>query len=237
MPVITLAEVKTFLNESTSTYNSVISALIPVVTERLRTLCNSDFTVQPLGSYRYRNYAPRSVHVRGSFSYDLTYEARGSRFYGAVPDSDLYVLAEIEATFDASSLTVTARGSNFASAQFTANQDILIAGSYLNDGFYEVSAVSTSTLTILTSYSFTGAATATHTFADEATGASISFGVIKWPNGIKPVVASLIQWDYQQRGQWQDSPSGEGWGEYGYPIELLRGLQPYTRPKFGEYRR
>jgi hypothetical protein len=237
VPIVTLAEVKTFVQETTDNYNSAISALIPVVTERLRILTNRDYSAQPLQGYRYRNFAPLSVHAPQRFSYDLSYNARGSRMYGPARDLDLYILPAVSATFEATAKTVTARASSFASAQFAAAQDIIIAGSYLNDGYYEVGAVSTSVLTILSSYSFAGSAADTHEFDTEVTGASISFGVVNWPNDIKPIVASLIQYDYQERGTWQDSPSAEGFGEYGYPLELLRSLLPYTRPRFGTYRR
>ena len=237
MPIVTLAETKGFLQipDSNTTYNSAISALIPVVTERLRIITNRDYSVLPLQSYYYRNYAPLSLQLRQRYSHN-TYMMGQSR-YGPVVDDSLYILPAVSATFEATAKTVTARGSNFASAQFAGGQDIIIAGSYLNDGYYEVDSVSTSTLTILSAYSYAGAAADTFAFVAEATGASISFGVVNWPNDIKPIVASLIQYDYQERGNWQDAPSAEGFGEYGYPLELLRSLLPYTRPKFGTYRR
>ena len=214
MSIITLNEVKTYLNiESTDTdHDSIIATLIPVVTGRVRHLCKNNFTVQPVHTYR-----------------------RNSRYYG---DADLYVIPQVEAVFTASSLTVVAKDSNFASALFAGGQDVLISGSFLNDGYYEISSVSTSTMTVLSSYSFTGAAKGSHEFMDEGSGASIYFGVVRWENDIKPIVASMIQYDYQERGSWSDAPGEEGSsGEYGYPKELVRQLDPFRRPGYGEYMR
>ena len=206
MALISLAETKTYLNVSDVDSDGLIAALIPTVTNRLWYLTNNPFTTQPLS---------------GKW-------AKG--------DSSLFILPRVEATFDASSLTVTAKGENFASAQFADGQDILISGSYVNDGYFEVSSVSTSSLTVLSGYSFVGAATGTHEFADEASGATITFAVVRWPPGIKPIAASLIQYDYQERGTWSDSEAGAaGFGEYGYPLGLLRSLQMYTRPRYGTY--
>lgn len=217
MPIITLAEVKSFLNESTDDYNTAISVLIPVVTERLRHLCNNSFTSQPIN---------RSRSVK--FSRDPDYVGNG--------DSTLYILPQVSASFEATAKTVTARASNFASAAFAGGQDFLIEGSYLNDGYYEISSVSTSTLTILSGYSFVGAAAGTHDFKTEATGASIYFAVATWPGDIKPIVASMIQYDYQERGQYKDTEGGEALGEYGYPRSILRALSSYTIPSYGSTR-
>lgn len=214
MPIITIAEVKQFLNISAAEtlFDLQIGTLIPVVTERIYSLCNNPFTVQPI--------ATSMKWFRGPLY------GRENR------DSTLYVLSQASATFVATTQTVTAVGENFASAQFAAGQDIFVRDSYLNDGYFYVSSVSTSSLTIATSYTFANAIPASHTFIDEATGASIFFGVVKWPIGIKPIVASLIQYDYQDRGSWSED-SRTGHGEFGYPTELLRPLATYTVPAFG----
>jgi len=214
MPLITLDEVRTYLGLETdeTEFDERIAVLIPVVTNRLRRLCNRDFTVQP-----------------------VAYKRRKSWYFG---DPDLYTVPQVSATFTASSLTVVATGSNFASAMFASGQDVVIYGSYRNDGYYVVSSVSTSSMTVLSSYSFAGAATGTHEFKDEVTGATITFGIANWPADIKPIIASMIQYDYQERGTWSDAPGEEGAsGEYGYPKELTRQLDPYKRPGYGEYLR
>lgn len=216
MALITRDEVKEFLGISTAetSFDTEIARNIPVVTDRLRFLCHQAFTVQPLRQAVFSRVFMRPPE------------------YHFARDESLYILPQVDCTFDGSVMTVTAKDENFASAQFAAGQDIFIKGSYLNDGYYEVSTVSTSVLTIATSYSFTGAATGTHSFDDEATGASVYIAVVKWPEGIKPVAASLIQYEYQDRGGWaEDSQSGHG--EYGYPVELLRPLMPFTKPRYG----
>jgi hypothetical protein len=238
MPIVTLAEVKGFLQIDDDDFNTAISNLIPVVTERLRILANNDFTAQSMRDVGYRNFEPRTRFARQTFSYATSRRMSGrGYFYGPAADPLLYILPAVSATFAATAKTVTARASDFASAQFAGAQDIIIAGSYLNDGYYEVDSVSTSTLTILSAYSFAGAVAGTHEFIAEVTGATITFAVVNWPNDIKPIVSSLIQYDYQERGTWSDTPSAEGYGEYGYPLELLRSLLPYTTPTFGMYRR
>ena len=205
MPIITLAETKQFLGiaTATTTYDSIITALIPTVQDRLLKICNNGFTVQPISPIMW-----------------------GSNL------TDEYILRQVDASF-ATSGTVTAKDSNFGSANFAGGHDILINGSFLNDGYYVVDSVSTSTLTIVSSSSF----------VEEVTGASIYFAVVKWPNGIKPYVANLIQYDYAERpkrsgvtskrlGPWSESyatpvPSGS------YPAELLAPFDEYRRPGYG----
>jgi len=221
MPVVTRDEVKDLLRIASglTTYDTIISTLIPTVTDRLFDICNNPFTAQPLVPLRFEDFRiqKRMDHLQPS------------------RDTGPYVLNQVQAAFNASAGTITAKGSSFASALFASGQDFLIYNSYLNDGYYEVSTISTSVLTIATSYSFTGAVAATHSLNEEGSGASIYFAVARWPRGIKPVVASMIQYDYQDRGTWsEDSRSGHG--EFGYPVELLRPLQPYTVPGFTRYR-
>ena len=205
MPIITLAETKQFLNiaTATTTYDSIITALIPTVEDRLLEICNNGFTVQPISPIRY-----------------------GSNL------TDEYILRQVDASF-ATSGTVTAKGSNFGSANFAGGQDVLVRGSFLNDGYYVVDSVSTSTLTIAS----------TSSFVAEVTGATIYFAVVSWPGGIKPYVANLIQYDYAERpsrtgvsskrlGPWAETyntavPAGS------YPKELLAPFDEYKRPGYG----
>jgi hypothetical protein len=214
MPIITLAEAKSYLSIDSADYNTAISILIPAVTERLRILCNRTFTVQPIRQ-------------------TVRFDPRDVDYYRFGRDSSLYILSQVNASFEATAKTVTARASNFASAGFAAGQDFLVFGSYLNDGYYEIDSVSTSALTILSAYSFSGAAAGTHEFKAEATGASIFFAVATWPRDIKPIVASMIQYDYQERGQYKDTEGSQALGEYGYPQSILRALVDYTEPSFG----
>ena len=215
MPLITLAEVKAFVNETSDDFNSSITNLIPAVTGRLREICNNDFTAQPLINTVYQRFPPQG------------------RVIQPYRDTAPYILPQVSATFDASSKTVTATGENFASAGFAGGQDVLVHGSYLNDGYYEIDSISTSSLTVLSSYSFSGAKADTHQFIDEVTGATIYFAVAKWPMDIKPVIASMIQFDYQERGTWKDGGDGASpVGLYGYPKSVLKELLPWTELRF-----
>jgi|GEM_PF-4805928 len=229
MPVITLDETKTYLGISATTYDSIIAVNIPTVTGRLYRLCNNPFTVQPIRDQSYNEF------YINSFDYLPSYNR----------DADLYILRQVSATFDASSYTVTCRGENFASAGFAGGHDIFIRDSYLNDGYFYVESVSTSTLTIASSYTFSGAATGTHEFINEATGATVYFAVVRWPTEIKPLVAAMIQYDISERpkrmgtqskrlGPWSES-YGPSSGEFGYPKELTDPLMPWTVPRYGRH--
>ena len=211
MSLLTRAETKAFLNiASTETaFDDAIDAYLPDLANRVHVICNRTFTVQPFIDIAYSNlFLRRQV-----------YESRWDR------DETLYIMPRVSATFDASSATVTVKDENFETAQFAAGQDIFIRDSYLNDGYFTVDSVSTSTLTITSTFSAT--------FTDEATGATIYIGVVNWPAAIKPLAASLIQFDYQERGSWKDSEGG-GYGIYGYPRSLLRSFLYYTSPAYGK---
>ena len=199
MAIITLAETKDFLGigSTESQHDDDINAQLPNIADRIGTICNRPFAIQLLRPYSTRRR-----------------------------DMDLYILSQVEAVFTADGV-VTAKSENFATAQFAADQDLVIRGSYRNDGYYLVLTVSTSVLTIASTYS-TGASA----FLAEASGATIYFGVVDWPPGIKPLVASLIQFDYQDRGSWKDGDDG-GFGVYGYPNRLLKDFQFYTKPRYG----
>lgn len=140
-------------------------------------------------------------------------------------DTDRYVIDEVQGVFFASTATVTCLGKNFVTEKFAAGQDLFIIDSYLNDGFYTIDSVSTSTLTIASSI------TATQAFRDEASGATISFAIVNYPPGIKPLAASLVQFDYQERGTWKEA-DGALIGVYGYPRALVADFAYYTRPRF-----
>ena len=214
MPLLTLAETKGYLNiESTNTdFDDQINVFLPELAERVAVICNNAFTVQPLSENMY--------------GWSAIFNDR-FRSYVSSQANDLYILAQVEATFDASSATITAKDQNFASAQFAAGQDIFIRDSYLNDGYFTVDSVSTSTLTIASTFSAT--------LSDEVSGATIYFAVVNWPESIKPLAASLVQFDYQERGMWKESETGAfgGFGVYGYPRSLLRNFLYYTKPRYG----
>ena len=213
MAIITLAETKAFLNISSTetTFDNSINNLIPRAADRVRDICNRPFTVQPLIDNVFRLFSPRNAthHLRS---------------FGR--NEQLYILPLVSATFSASAL-VTVRGNDFGSAQFAANQDLFIKGSYLNDGYFQIDSISTSTLTIASAFS--------SVFVNEATGATIYFAVVDWPPGIKPLVASMIQFDYQERGTWKESEGGS-FGVYGYPRGMLREFLMFSKPAFGLYK-
>lgn len=111
---------------------------------------------------------------------------------------------------------------DLADAGFVAGDDIIISGSYRNDGFRAVQSVSTVTLTLATS----------ETVVEEIAGASIDIAVVQYPRGIKPTVAAMIRYDYQERPD-RMGEKVESIGDYsatldaahfGYPLSIINGL-------------
>ncbi len=136
-------------------------------------------------------------------------------------------------TFNATDRTIISEGNNFEDYNFLADDDIFVYGSYRNDGYYTISSVSTSTLTLITGSSV----------VDELSGASILISVVKYPNAMKYVAAQMIKYDYDDRpaksagvksralGPWSESYGTNGQaGEMpdGYPAEIIEALSKFT---------
>ncbi len=136
-----------------------------------------------------------------------------------------------EVVFTTNTLTAS---DSFGDAGFVDGDEIVIDGSYRNDGYYIVSTVAD---TVATLYASAG------TVVSEISGASIVIGVVDWPRGIKPVVANMIRYDIDVRplikgvtsetiGDYSVMYSLPYRNGYGYPAEILYGLSIYQIPHY-----
>jgi len=133
--------------------------------------------------------------------------------------------------FNATARTIVSTG-NFVTQGFLASDKILVYGSYRNDGYYEVSSVATTTLTLVTG----------STVVDELSGQSIFISVVDFPESLKITLAQMIKYDYDDRknksadlvskrlGPWSETyktPTSEK-NTFGYPEEITAALASYT---------
>lgn len=130
--------------------------------------------------------------------------------------------------FNATGRTITATGSIWASYGFAAGDDVFVYRSYRNDGFYTVSSISGSVLTLATGASV----------VDELSGRTILVSVVKWPLDLKQTAALMVEYDYDTRPKRAAGvrsrslgPFSESYGEaqgalgaLGYPEDLVGPL-------------
>ena len=128
--------------------------------------------------------------------------------------------------------TITTTDEGFTEDNFKANMDIYVVGSLLNDGFYNLNAVSSTVMTLQ----------ATDALQDEITSAQdtiVTITQVKWPESIKPVVANMLRYDIITR-MTRTGVKSERIGNYaatyfgasgmGYPDDILSGLYMYQIP-------
>lgn len=136
--------------------------------------------------------------------------------------TDLYVDAAL--TFNATARTIVA-DFDWAGYGFADGDEIYVYNSYRNDGYYEVSTVSGSAMTLVTG----------STVVDELSGASIYVSVVRWPSDVTYAAAQMVKFDYDDRKERTGAtshslgPFSESLGalSYGYPDDVLSALQPY----------
>lgn len=132
-------------------------------------------------------------------------------------------------TFNATARTITSVGGNsFDEVNFLAEDEIYIYQSYRNDGYYEVSAVAGSVLTLIAGSSV----------VNELSGRTILISVVKWPNELKYVASQMVYYDYDLRKKRTGGvrshslgPFSESYGDmgetYGYPDEVIAALYDF----------
>jgi len=138
--------------------------------------------------------------------------------------SDIYLQEGM--TFNAAAGTIVATN-NFATVGFAAGDEILVAGSHRNDGWYFISGTPTATLTIASSA----------TVVAEVSGASILVSLVQWPAALAFTAAQMVKYDADDRktrtgGLASQSlgPRSESYtnvGAYGYPTDILDGLDQF----------
>lgn len=128
-------------------------------------------------------------------------------------------------TFNATARTITSSGEDWASYGFAAGDEVYVYQSYRNDGYYTVSTISGSVMTLASG----------STVVDELSGRSIMVSVVKWPSDLKQAAALMVAYDYDARptrtagvqsrslGPFSES-YGTRLGAHGYPEDLLEPL-------------
>lgn len=185
MPIATVSEIKTLLQISVSTYDTLIAALIPPVQVFIVNFCNNNF-INP------------NIYLTGS-SISFTHNALTA---DVISDAD----------------------ENFVEALFADGMDILVEGSYNNDGMYLVGTVAAGSLTLDT----------TETLVTEDEGVNVRITRIVFPKALKLPFSKLIQFDLSKRdkslksfrlGDYSESYAGDG----DYPPGLLKSLIQFRR--------
>jgi len=137
--------------------------------------------------------------------------------------TDLYVKGPL--TFNATARTVVTSG-DFTAAGFATDDEIYIYQSYRNDGYYTISTVTATTVTLVTG----------DAVVDELSGRSILVSVVQWPRDLVYTAAQMVAYDYQERnnrgagvkskslGPWSETYESGGNGEFGYPRDILAPL-------------
>jgi hypothetical protein len=139
-------------------------------------------------------------------------------------------ISETSLDCDFTTSTLTVSGIDWSAEGFATGDEILVDGSYRNDGWYTISAVSSSVLTIVS----------TASFVSEVSGASVTVALVRWDTSIQPIVANMLKYDVDIRpknqglssislGNWSESYTQQGY--YGYPQDIISGLLNYTIPR------
>lgn len=128
-------------------------------------------------------------------------------------------------TFNATANTVVA-DSSFADENILAGDTVHIDGSYRNDGFHDVSSVTTVTMTL----------TSATSVVDELSGASIIVSVVKWPRDVKKVAAQMIAYDYDVRPSRVSGVKSFSIGPYSETAEDSEGYPTYITEHLNKYR-
>jgi hypothetical protein len=183
--VVTATQITTFTDISATTPEAITaSGLIPIVQDRIVTICN--------------------------------------RAFGTGLERQTTV------TFNATAGTITSSSSDWAGDGFAAGDEIWVSNSYRNNGFYNVSSITGSVLTVLS----------TESVVDELSGRSVYFTVVDWPDELAYVAAWMVKFDYDDRksrtagvtarslGPFSESYSDVGL-TYGYPPEIIEQLNHY----------
>ena len=129
-------------------------------------------------------------------------------------------------TFTAATGKIVASNS-WVTPGFAAGDEIYLAGSYRNDGYYTINSVTTVTLTIASSASV----------VSEISGATILVSLVQWPVSLCYTVAQMVKYDADDRktrsgGLASQSlgPRSESYtnvGGAGYPSDIIDGLDAF----------
>ena len=131
-------------------------------------------------------------------------------------------------TFTATDSIAAGTGNNWVSFGFADGDEVYLYGSRRNDGYYDVTSVTTVIMTV----------DSTNTVVDELSGASILVSLVEWPGSLAYAAAQMVKYDYDDRktraagltsqslGPRSESYAAET-GVFGYPLEILGILDQY----------
>ena len=132
--------------------------------------------------------------------------------------------------------TITTTDEGFTEDNFLADMDIYVKGSLLNDGFYTISTVTSTVMTLTTADELTDETVSTEDI-------TITITQVKWPKGLKPIIANMIRYDMIDRVG-RSGVKSERIGNYAvtyesgatgvdYPGDVIAGLDIYRVPGVG----
>jgi hypothetical protein len=173
----------------------------------------------------YTNISATEAQVAASGLIPIVQDRIGVITNNYFASDDICVHATL--TFTASARTVVATSLDWEAEGFAAGDEIYIYGSIRNDGYYEVSSVSSGTMTLVTGSSVVA----------EKSGASIMVSLVQWPRDVQYAAAQMVKFDYDDRksrtgvtsrslGPFSESYADGGLA-YGYPDDVLQNLTPY----------
>lgn len=147
------------------------------------------------------------------------------------------VMVEDSADFNATDNTIILDGNKWEEFGFKANDDFLIYKSLRNDGVKTISSISDYIVTLTSSCSVIDESYSTND------GPIIYFGLVNWPKDIQHIAAEMVYYDADIRNKVAPGirsrslgPLSESFAidnnKYGYPIDLLNKLEPYTIARF-----
>ena len=132
--------------------------------------------------------------------------------------------------------TITTTDEGFTEDNFKATMDVYVTGSLLNDGFYTISGVTSTVMTMTYPDAFTDETVSTESVI-------VTLTQVKFPDGLKPTIANMIRYDIQDR-MTRSGVKSERIGNYAvtyesgqtgvdYPGDIVAGLDIYTIPAIG----
>lgn len=143
--------------------------------------------------------------------------------------------------FSASSAVIRTTGEDFIDdGHFQAGDDIYVKGTLRNDGFYVISTVTTTVITIDTSSEYSVVSITDEDIDDEDLD-DVYIWFVRFPRELKPIVANMIRYDMLERlskkgisqeriGNYSVSYQRAADIGYNYPDDVIGGLDQFVIP-------
>ena len=162
MALMTRAEVKQYLKVTSTADDQLIDAYIPVIEEDLCEYCNNYFQDR----FVYRSAVGGIAFVRGN-------TATATTTADTITDDDKEL-------------------STNSGAGFRAGMDIVVEGTWANDGIHTIKSLTSATLTLESTGELIGQdQDSYYTGSGQKIGA-ILISRVNWPKAIKPIAAKMI---------------------------------------------